>query len=915
MRAFVLAVLVAGGAAAQAAERLVVEACAYPDGASAAAAWRPVEDAAPVSLAPERTPDGRPALAFRCDMDRLEQRAHWDRQAALQLARYGRIAFWVKGVGDATAIGHSSLYFNAGGGWYGATFGPPGAAWQRIVLDRGAFAPEGAPEGWHAIQAIRIAFWKAQPRTITVYLGPIEAIGTDVVVVRNARAGGEAQSFAEQTADLLVRAGIDAGTVDDVDVEGGVLEGKRIAVYPLNPRPSERELDAVEAFVRAGGRLLVCYTLHPRLAALLGVEDAGYQRSEYPGQFSRWRFAGWRPPGLPTEVRQASWNIQRVRPVGRGARVLAEWHDAAGKPTGCPAIVLSDTGAYISHVLLRDDAENKQRVVAALLGHLQPAIWEAVARDAVMRAGQISKWSTFAEAVSGLSEWAKRSGRSALAARELAAARRAYAAAEAHRRARRHAAVLEPAAEAARRLQAAYALCQPAREGEFRGVWCHSAYGVEGMTWDQAIRRLKESGFNAVVPNMLWGGVADYPSAVLPVRDSVARQGDQIALCVAAARRHGVEVHVWKVNWNLAGAPKEFVDRMRAEGRLQRTDTGEEEAWLCPSHPANFALERDSMLEVVRRYDVDGIHFDYIRYPDQSKCYCDGCRERFEASTGIRVAEWPRDVVRGGPHFAAYQEFRRSNITRLVKAVSEEARRLKPWVKISAAVFSDWPQCREHVGQDWGEWVKQGYLDFVCPMDYTAYDEGFRSRVQVQRDEVAGRVPLYPGVGASAPGLPVSQVMDQVQIARAEGADGFILFNYDGTVARDYVPALGRGATRGATHLPHNAPEVRWTVQQRGQAAAGALSTRDAITVGALLTTQGRFRQPARGAEAVLSVTMADGTPVQTLGRVVAGGAEARAEVRLRPGLYRLVVHGQMTLADGSRRPFTARGPFLRVGP
>ena len=37
------------------------------------------------------------------------------------------------------------------------------------------------------------------------------------------------------------------------------------------------------------------------------------------------------------------------------------------------------------------------------------------------------------------------------------------------------------------------------------------------------------------------------------------------------------------------------------------------------------------MLEVARKYPVDGLHFDYIRYPGRDKCYCDGCRERFEA--------------------------------------------------------------------------------------------------------------------------------------------------------------------------------------------------------------------------------------------------------------------------------------------
>jgi uncharacterized lipoprotein YddW (UPF0748 family) len=903
---FLTVCLCAAAGRTRAAERLDIEPVAYKSGAEAAAAWKPMEGSAPAALAPERTPDGRPALAFRCDMARLETRAYWDRSVPLDLSRCGRVAFWVKLTGDPAAIAGATLYFNAGAGWYGAPFGTPEEGWRRVVLDRGAFKTEDAPEGWNVLRTIRLAFWKGQPRSCTVYLGAMEATSSDVVVVRNTRAGREAETWVEQTASALARAGVDAGTVDDADVERGVLEGKKIAVYPLNPQPSEKEMDAVEAFVRAGGKLVVCFNLPPRMAALLGVEDRGYMQPEYAGQFSAMHFRPGGPPGLPAEAKQASWNIERARPAGKNARVLADWFDKDGKDTGYPAILLSDTGAFISHVLLNDDPQNKDRLLRALLGHLWPGLWESLARNALAQAGSIApRWQTFAEAMAGVQEAAQRANRADAVKDALAQAKLAYQTAESEAKAGRYPACLNSASRAKERLLAAYIAAQRARAGEFRAVWCHNAYGVEGMTWDRAIRRLKENGFNAIVPNMLWGGVADYRSEVLPVRDRVARDGDQIALCVAAGKKYGVEVHVWKVNWNLGGAPETFVAKMRAEGRLQRTSSGAEELWLCPSNPANFRLERDAMLEVTRKYDVDGIHFDYIRYPDGSKCYCDGCRARFEAETSAKVADWPKDVLRGGPRYAAYQEFRRANITRLVKAVSEEARRIRPGIKISAAVFANWPQCREEVGQDWGRWVKEGYLDFVCPMDYTASDTEYRTLVQVQRDEVAGRIPLYPGVGASAPGLPLAQVMDQIGIGRANGADGFIIFNYDGPVASEYVPALGKGLTAGETLAPHNAPKIVWKVQQGGKPLAGAARAGAPVQVEAVLPTSGV-------AGVVISACALDDSVVQEIGRGKAGGT-VTGEVRLARGLYRLAAKGFMTRADGTRREFVARGPFVRV--
>ena len=105
-----------------------------------------------------------------------------------------------------------------------------------------------------------------------------------------------------------------------------------------------------------------------------------------------------------------------------------------------------------------------------------------------------------------------------------------------------------------------------------------SAAGGATMPWDPAARWTgtrpsrpwPDNGCNAIFPNMLWGGVAYYKSAVLPVAPEVKDKGDQIELCLAACRKHGVQCHVWKVNWNMGGhVPKEFVAKMKEQGRTQ----------------------------------------------------------------------------------------------------------------------------------------------------------------------------------------------------------------------------------------------------------------------------------------------------------------------------------------------------------
>ena len=128
------------------------------------------------------------------------------------------------------------------------------------------------------------------------------------------------------------------------------------------------------------------------------------------------------------------------------------------------------------------------------------------------------------------------------------------------------------------------------------------------------------------------------------------------------------------------------------------------------------------MVEVARRYAVDGLHFDYIRYPDGEHCYCAGCRERFEGTAGAPVAKWPADVHPSGLQRQRWLDSRRDNISTVVREVSRQARQVRPGLKLSAAVFRNWASDRDSVGQDWKLWCERGWLDFVCPMDYTPSD-------------------------------------------------------------------------------------------------------------------------------------------------------------------------------------------------
>ena len=661
---------------------------------------------------------------------------------------------------------------------------------------------EGQPGGWDKVRTIRMSAWRGGPADTEFLLGGLEMTGllggdTFVVVVRAdsvAAARPDEQESVRRYSAAVVRmldeAGVGCAVVGDLGLGADALRGARVVVLPYNPSLPDAALDTLVRYMESGGRLLAFYGMPARLRPLAGIEGGSFARAPGDGGFTTMATDPAVLPGAPPVVGQNSWNIIEPKPVDGRSRVAARWLDARGTPTGHNAVVASANAIEVSHVLLDDDPANKRRLLLAMAGWLAPDVWPQAASSAMARAGKVGPWSDFAAASEGIG---REAAGDAAALGHLAEARRLREAAATACGSGRFAEACDHAAASGARLLDAFCASRKPVPGEFRAFWCHSAFGVQGMDWEVAIARLAGNGFTAILPNMLWGGVAYYPSEILPVAPEVAARGDPVAACLAACRKHGMQMHVWKVNWNLGRTPGDFLDRLRQEGRLQADSSGKESPWLCPSHPENQRLEIDSMVEVARRYAVDGIHFDYIRYPDSGHCFCAGCRTRFEQATGVTVADWPGGVAQAGPLRQRWLEWRRSHITAVVKAVSGQARAVRPGLQVSAAVFRNWPSDRDSVAQDWKHWCDQGFLDFVCPMDYTANDGQFAHWTR-QQLAWCGKVPCYPGIGAWV--LPVDRVIGQIHLARQAGAKGFTLFNYDVTAAKDLVPHLGLGATR-----------------------------------------------------------------------------------------------------------------------
>lgn len=788
----------------------------YADAAAARKAWVAAEGTPPVEV----TRDGnRNAVTVRVPFAEKPKlgRVVIDRRVQLDLSAVG--AFSLEIAADAPeAAAQLTLYFRSGDGWYGASGALNKKGWQTVMFSKAAFRPEGTPEGWQKIDGIRIAAWRGTAKDTTLRLGEISAVTHEVALIVPAAATQRgdpeyraAMDSAALVAGMLVELGLGSDAIEETALAAGALGKRRVVILAHNPRLNNEAIGVLEKFVENGGKVLVCYSLPERLGRALGFGNSKYVRPPQAGGLAEIRFDDKAAiPGLPKSVHQSSWNIIAAVPTGQNARIIGRWFDDAGKPTGHNALLLSDRGAFYSHVILGDDREGKKQMLAAILGHFDAALWKRMALAAIERVGRVGHCDWVDELEKhvrseSMKEEGERAGTGSSAGFFMLRANRELSKADAHFREKEYVEAIGVANSAHGTFARAYLEAQPSPAREGRAVWNHSGTGAYPGDWDRSAKELAAAGINMIQPNMLWGGLAHYASDILPRSETFRQHGDQIAQCVAAAKKHGLQVHVWKVNYNLSNAPKEFVEKMRRAGRTQATVGGQPQNWLCPSHPENQKLELESMLEVARKYAVDGLHFDYIRYPDRETCYCDGCRQRFEAQSGKPVANWPKDCY-SGPRREAYNDWRCQQITSLVAAVHREGKKLRPELKISAAVFGSYPSCRESVAQDWPAWVKAGYLDYICPMDYTNSDTQFRALLQNQLKLVGGRIPIYPGIGATASSsaLPADRVVGQIHAARELGAGGFTIFDFARGTAQSIIPGIGLGAGKQKAVPPHN---------------------------------------------------------------------------------------------------------------
>jgi uncharacterized lipoprotein YddW (UPF0748 family) len=348
----------------------------------------------------------------------------------------------------------------------------------------------------------------------------------------------------------------------------------------------------------------------------------------------------------------------------------------------------------------------------------------------------------------------------------------------------------------------------PAPPREFRAAWVATVANIDwpskpGLTTEEQkaeltalLDRAAAMRLNAIILQARPACDALYDSKLEPWSEYLSgQQGkapepyyDPLQFAVEEAHRRGLELHAWFNPYRAkhptaksALAPSHLAhtrpELVKSYGRL---------LWLDPGEKAVQDHSLSVMLDVVKRYDLDGIHIDDYFYPYKEK----------DASGNIvpfpDEPSWQKYRQSGGR--ASRDDWRRSNVDRFIERIYRETKKAKPWVKFGISPFGigrpgDPAQIKgfdqyTELYADARKWLRNGWCDYYTPQLYWKIDPPAQSYPVLLKwwvSQNGKRRHIWPGNFTSQlfdSGWPPEEILNQVRLTRTQpGATGNVHFS------------------------------------------------------------------------------------------------------------------------------------------
>jgi uncharacterized lipoprotein YddW (UPF0748 family) len=328
------------------------------------------------------------------------------------------------------------------------------------------------------------------------------------------------------------------------------------------------------------------------------------------------------------------------------------------------------------------------------------------------------------------------------------------------------------------------------------GVW-HRPFERDLSEVRKTLSELKELGMTQLFVETYFNGQLIYPSVVsitpphLFVGEYEDYGKDLLLAFIEEGKKIGVRVHAWVENFFVGRYDhvedsfwyknqKSWILQNRDHSYLQKNEVNY--LFLDPANHEVTAYLSHIYDELLKNYEIESLHLDYIRYPlvyqinppdiSDDVGYNDGSLKKFSKQYQIHG-----DIEQKLLETDVYQKwclFKTNIINDFVKNVFDLA---KMYDKVlSIAIFGDPSHALRHKMQDWSTWIDQSWIAIIIPMAY--YQKSIRVYEEVKRlnQFVNGRATVYAGIAPAYMKLDVDEHEKQLYASRDAGADGIIMF-------------------------------------------------------------------------------------------------------------------------------------------
>jgi len=350
---------------------------------------------------------------------------------------------------------------------------------------------------------------------------------------------------------------------------------------------------------------------------------------------------------------------------------------------------------------------------------------------------------------------------------------------------------------------------------ELRALWVVRDALTTAESVDRLIDFAVQTRVHLLFVQVRGRGDTFYRSAIDPpasILEAPLADFDPLAYLVTLAHREGIAVHAWinvflvwsdmsrtppsthlaarHPDWLLTDPSGVRMDRMPSS---QWKKAGVEGWFASPGSSEMRAHMARVVRELVSGYAIDGIHLDYIRYPNRTLSYDPSDRAAFAVKWGVDPASAAQSDraelqrVIGKSALALVDSLASASRVTNVDSMVVAIRAACGDKVLSAAVVADPNEARRDRAQDWGRWVNNGWVDFVVPMAYNFPPLELEHRAVVY-NRMLGRDRWLMGLGVFD-GRD-EYLAEAVELLRGVGVAGFSIFSYNVLEREHYGVAL-----------------------------------------------------------------------------------------------------------------------------